>query len=332
MCGAKWFNNYITILSDTQIQNLKKNENKKVFKFGGGEKLSLDSYQLPANIGGKDIKKKVDVVDSDIPLLLSLKAMKKAKIKLDLEQDSAEILGQSILLNHTTSGHYCVPIAPSEVTIESVNVAFLKMCSPQERYNNYLKLHHQFAHPSNKKLVSLLQNASIWDDIYQTDLDQIKSTCEICIAYKSTPSRPVVSLPLANKFNQCVTMNLKQWNNKLILYLIDMWSQLTVAKFITQKKPQNIINTIMTHWVGAGYSIMDSILTDHGSEFTAQEIEEVASILNVNVLTTADESPLQNGFCECNHAVTDNMLLKLCEDYPNTTLDVLLSWAISAKN
>ena len=55
VCGAKWFNNYITILSDTQIQNLKKNENKKVFKFGGGEKLSLDSYQLPANIGGKDI-------------------------------------------------------------------------------------------------------------------------------------------------------------------------------------------------------------------------------------------------------------------------------------
>ena len=26
------------------------------------------------------------------------------------------------------------------------------------------------------------------------------------------------------------------------------------------------------------------------------------------------------------------MLLKLCEDYPNTSLYVLLSWAISAKN
>ena len=31
--------------------------------------------------------------------------MKKAKIKLDLEQDSAEIFGQSILLNQTTSSH-----------------------------------------------------------------------------------------------------------------------------------------------------------------------------------------------------------------------------------
>ena len=40
---------------------------------------------------------------------------------------------------------------------------------------------------------------------------------------------------------------------------------------------------------------MDSILTDNGREFTAQEIEEVASILNVNVLTTAAESPFQYG-------------------------------------
>ena len=49
MCGKKWFNNYITILSDTQIQNLKKIETKKGFKFEGGEKLtSLGSYQLPA--------------------------------------------------------------------------------------------------------------------------------------------------------------------------------------------------------------------------------------------------------------------------------------------
>ena len=81
MCGKKWFNGYITILSDAQIQNLKKIESKKVFKFGGGEKLTyLGSYQFPANLGGKDIKINIDVADSDIPLLLlSLKATKKAK-------------------------------------------------------------------------------------------------------------------------------------------------------------------------------------------------------------------------------------------------------------
>ena len=98
------------------------------------------------------------------------------------------------------------------------------------------------------------------------------------------------------------------------------------------KKPQEVINTIMTHWVVTGYGIMDSILTDNGGEFTAQEIEENASILNVNVLTAAAESPFQNILCERNDTVTDNMLLKLCEDYPNISIDVSLIWTISAKN
>ena len=45
---------------------------------------------MPANLGGKDIKINFDVVDSDIPLLLSLKPMKTAKIRLDLEHGSGE--------------------------------------------------------------------------------------------------------------------------------------------------------------------------------------------------------------------------------------------------
>ena len=85
----------------------------------------------------------------------------------------------------------------------------------------------------------------MWDDIYQTGFDHIKSTCEICIAYKATPSRPVLSLPLANKSNQCVAMDLKQWNNKWILlyifYILDMWSRLTVAKFITRKSQRKLL-------------------------------------------------------------------------------------------
>ena len=52
----------------------------------------------------------------------------------------------------------------------------------------------------------------------------------------------------------------------------------------------------------------------------------------MNVLTELLTAAFQNGLCEHNHAVTDKMLLKLCEDYPNTSSDILLSWAISAKN
>ena len=115
---------------------------------------------------------------------------------------------------------------------------------------------------------------------------------------------------MANKSNQCVAMDLKL---DFTIYLLYLRYVVTTdsSKIYYTKKPEEVINTILIQWVGAGYGIMDLILTDNGGEFTAQEIEKVASILNANALTTAAESPFQNGLCERNHAVTDNTLLKL---------------------
>ena len=55
------------------------------------------------------IKSRADVVDCDIPSLLSKKAMKKADVVINMNNDTAVIFGKSVPLNSTTSGHYCVP-------------------------------------------------------------------------------------------------------------------------------------------------------------------------------------------------------------------------------
>ena len=70
---------------------------------------------------------------------------------------------------------------------------------------------------------------------------------------------------------------------------------------------------------------MKSILTDNRGEFSVDEIREVSSVLNIEVYTTAAYSPFQNGLCERIHAVTDNMLIKLVEQYPGTSLIILLT-------
>ena len=47
--------------------------------------------------------------------------MKKAAVKMDLENDTAAIFGKEINLNLTTSGHYCIPVDKSEeVPVENV--------------------------------------------------------------------------------------------------------------------------------------------------------------------------------------------------------------------
>ncbi len=54
--------------------------------------------------------------------------------------------------------------------------------------------------------------------------------------------------------------------------------------------------------------MMGGILTDNGGEFSADEVRDVASVLDIKVHTTGAESPNQNGMCERVHAVTDMIL------------------------
>ena len=157
---------------------------------------------------------------------------------------------------------------------------------------------------------SLLQDADQWKDEYSNLLVDIGNTCELCKRYAKTPSRPVVGLPMASQFNEKVSMDLKQWNGHWILHTIDMWSRYIVSVFINRKKPSDVIDALMQILI-AVFGTMGSIMTDNDGEFSSDEMREVAAILNVRLITTAADSPFQNGLCERVHSVTDMMLLKL---------------------
>ena len=333
VCGQNWMDSYINSLNEVDRKKIKQTTGERTFKFGGGTRLkSRAEYCLPAVIAGKEETIKTDVVGSDIPLLLSRTAMKRAGVKMDLENDSATIFGKDIALNRTTSGHYCIPIDRTEnIAVEEVFSVKLEEMGRQDKVKTLLKLHRQFAHPRPRKLKSLLQDADIWRDDYQDLLEEIDRKCELCKRYSKTPARPVVGMPMATQFNEKVAMDLKQWKGRWILHIIDMWSRYTISVFINRKRPSEVINALMQNWVGV-FGVMGSILTDNGGEFNADEMREVMSILNVRVLTTAAESPFQNGLCERVHAVTDMMLLKLEEENKRTDSQTLLCWANMARN
>lgn len=65
-------------------------------------------------IAKKEVFIKNDVVESDIAQLLARKAMKTARVKMNLESDTARIFRKDVAMNLTTSGHYCVPIDRAE--------------------------------------------------------------------------------------------------------------------------------------------------------------------------------------------------------------------------
>ena len=72
----------------------------------------MATYKIQGNLASKQVQLEVDVVKSDIPLLLSKTTMKNAKVKIDTETDLASIFGSEVPLNITSAGHYCVPFLP----------------------------------------------------------------------------------------------------------------------------------------------------------------------------------------------------------------------------
>ena len=206
----------------------------------------------------------------------------------------------------------------------------LEEMASKDRHKTLFKLHRQFAYLPMKKLKSLFQDADQWKDECSNLHEDIGNTCELCKRYAKTPSRPVVGLPMASQFNEKVSMDLKQWNGHWILHIIDMWSRYTVSVFIN-RKPSDVIDALMQRWI-AVFGTMGSIMTDNGGEFSSDEMREVASILNVRLITTAADSPFQSGLCERVHSLTIMMLLRLMEENKKTESQTLLSWANMAQN
>ena len=332
VCGESWLKEYMSSLDENIKGRVIQKEGNRVFKFGGGTKLkSKGEFTLPAIMAGKNVQIKTDIVESDIPLLLSRSAMKSAGVKLDLENDKANIFGKDVMLNLTNSGHYCIPISNVDVNIENVCSVKLEEMDGKGKYDTLLKLHRQFAHPSMNKLISLLKDAGIWHIDYTEILQKIEESCHLCKIHMKTPPRPSVALPMASEFNQKVAMDLKKWKDHWILHMIDMWSRYTISVFIERKRPCDVIDALMKNWI-AIFRIMQSIMTDNGGEFSSDEMRDITSILNIRVCTTAGESPFQNGLCERVHAVTDMMLLKLQYEHKHTDPQTLLSWANMARN
>ena len=151
------------------------------------------------------------------------------------------------------------------------------------------KLHKQFGHPKSARLSDLIKTAEISDllDIVM-DLDK---NCEICMRYKGTSSRPLVGFSLAHDFNEneTIAMDLKQFRGAYILHMVDHATRYSPAA-IVRSKQKKVINKIFKHWIAIFDETPNLFLSDK-EEFNNELFREMGKQLNINIKTTAAESP-----------------------------------------
>ena len=336
LAGEKWTRIYLQSLpKDLQKQVEGPLESQKSFVFGNQGKLkSTAKYKIPVKIGGELNHIMIDVINSDIPLLLSKGEMKRIGITLDMKNDKGYINDKPLTLTTTTAGHYTVDLLHSAEEIEEVNIAELDTKNEEQQMKALLKVHKQFGHRPKRQFVTILKEAGKWQDKFSGMIDNIMNKCEGCILRKRTPDKPAVAPPLASDFGQLLGMDLKVWNKDkgiYILYLIDIFTRYQVATVIKSKEASAIVEAFTTKWLPT-FGRIDRIITDNGTEFSNEEMREVANQLNIQLLTTGAYSPWQNGVVERNHYSTDIIIHSVLRDYPKMKLEVALAWAVTAVN
>ena len=336
VCGTIWFQTYLDSLEENDKSKISYKSSSNKFKFGDGKKVnSLKQAKIPATIGNVETIIQTDIVESDIPLLLSKSSMKRAETELNFKDDTVNILGQNLPLRVTSSGHYTLPLSKNQYIMEKVKrdsqvKITLVVNSDLSKEGTARKLHRQFVHPPPEKLIKLLKCAQVDDPELIIWIKKISKECKICKEFRRPSPRPVVGLPMATSFGECVAMDLKMFHGTNLLHLIDHATRLSACAIVKSKKPEEIIRQIFKIWISI-YGCPEKFLTDNGGEFSNDDFRKLCEKVNITVKTTAAESPWSNGLCERHNNALGEMLEKTLAD-TNCKLDFAIDWCINAKN
>ena len=115
VCGQTWMNMFLEELDDIDKEKVEGPfDSQKSFGFGNnGELESQRYYIIPVEMARKKTRMKVEVIQSDIPLLMSRKSMERAGIILDFKEKKITVFGKTVPMLQTSSCHSVIRVQPS---------------------------------------------------------------------------------------------------------------------------------------------------------------------------------------------------------------------------
>ena len=137
--------------------------------------------------------------------------------------------------------------------------------------------------------------------------------CKVCQKFEKSVARPRVTLPKSTSFNEVVTMDLKEFGSKYMLWMVDSFTRFIQGKLIPNKKVDTVIEALTNTWcLNVGFPSI-GFFADNGGEFTNAKLDEYTSKLGLTVKFGPSYSPWSNGINERNHASADLIIKKLME-------------------
>ena len=256
----------------------------------------------------------------------------KARTRLNTAEDTVSMLGEEIKLIVTSTGHYAVPINRNRNLLEQEANINLQCTFPNMSHEQIaLKLHRQFSHQPSERLIKLLEKSHYRNEELNTKIEEISKDCYICKKYrKLSMPKPVLSMPVATKFNDVVVMDIKYIKEEPVLHLVDCLTRYSAATVILNKKVDTTISSIFKNWI-AVFGPPTTFLFSNGLEFANEKLFLLEETYNIKMKKTSAESPWENDICVRNNEILGDIVDKMMKD-TDCSLTVALAWANSAKN
>ena len=336
VCGEKWIKFYLETLSNADRRSVYSLDSKNTFIFGNGNQFtSHKRVAIPVYLGKQRATLVTDVVSADIPLLISREALQKTDAQIDFKSDRITMLGETMDVVISDSGHYCLPLArvPTANDRHTSKVLFSYKFDDDfdSNYKRVVKLHRQFCHPKADALYNLIKSSGTTSSEIHKICKDVSDNCDTCKRYRTKPLRPVVAFPSASTFNERMAVDLKQFGKNIyILHMIDHVTRYSSACIITDKNKETIVKGISENWIRL-FGAPQSILSDNGGEFVNQALTDLAEKFNINLKSTAAESAWSNGLVEKHNGVLAGIVKRVIAE-ERCGLEIALHWALSAKN
>jgi hypothetical protein len=104
VCGAAWYQEFLGNLSQTDKARVEETSSCVPYQFGGSDVINSNLRAvIPIYVGSQQGSLQMEIVNSDLPLLISKNTMKKSGMVLNFDRDTATFNWEEVNLGTTTS-------------------------------------------------------------------------------------------------------------------------------------------------------------------------------------------------------------------------------------
>ena len=206
------------------------------------------------------------------------------------------------------------------------NKVTLQLVIPVGFREKVLRLAHETLlteHLGIKKTLDRVVSEFVWLGVCG-DVARFCKSCDICqrtIQKGRVTKVPLGKMPLIDTPFKRVAVDIvgpteprSDKKSRYILTMIDYATRYTEAVALPSIETERVAEALVEMFSRVG--IPDEMLTDCGSQFTAEVIKEVSRMLSLQQLTTTPYHPMCNGLVERFHATLKQMLRRMCAERP----------------